>query len=143
MQVEEVLSKNYSRLSINGWFHAADVPKFDMPVYVTPKNGLFSDNRIEAVDVDSEIQTWIKQNYLQNHVTVQIQKHIEEYSEISLEDFFIESRFQEILTNLDSPGWYINFYAIYVNFFLTTSICNAVIHLQGQVAKITTFRNVL
>lgn len=102
--MEEVLTKNYGRLSINGWFHTDDLPKFEMPKYTAPNFGLYCENTIKALDIDIEFDAWIKQHYLQNLVMNPIQKHIEEYSEISLEEFFLENKLQEVLKNLQNPG---------------------------------------
>lgn len=104
LQVEEVLTMNYCRLSINGWFHVSEVPKFDVPKKENPQVGLFSENLIKALEIDAEIQTWIKEKFLQNHVMDQIQKHIEEYSEISLEGFFIDKKFTDVVNALNNSG---------------------------------------
>lgn len=102
--MEEVVTKNNCRLTVNGWFHCSKVPKFNVPEYPPPKFGLFGDDTLKPFETGIDLKGWIKENYLQSHIMQQIQQHIEEYSEISLENFFIDSKFQDLVNQLDSTG---------------------------------------
>lgn len=85
-QVGEVLTKDYPRLTINGWFHGfednadfdADATKvkiLNVPAFVPP------------TDATGKLETFISKTYLKDSVKTSIQKQIEEDSEAALGDF--------------------------------------------------------
>ncbi|XP_050313295.1 prolyl 3-hydroxylase OGFOD1 [Anthonomus grandis grandis] len=99
-QVAEVTSLNKYRLSINGWFHTKKPPVFTTPLYVTPSEGLYSQNYLHSKAVDINLESWINDEYLDPKAIRLIQKHVEENSEISLRNFFKKESFQEVSENL-------------------------------------------
>ncbi|KAJ8920215.1 hypothetical protein NQ315_011876 [Exocentrus adspersus] len=101
-QVEEVISTNNCRLSINGWFHTKDPPIFHSPIYKPLENGLYGKNYTTAKEVDIELTSWINDDYLEAKAIKLIQKHIEENSEISLRSFLKKESFNEVLRTLKS-----------------------------------------
>ncbi|CAG9819240.1 unnamed protein product [Phaedon cochleariae] len=99
-QVAEVTCKDDCRLSINGWFHTKIPPVFETPSYILPDEGLYSKNVNKAIQVDIDLNSWINEDYLNSSSMQLIQKHIEEYSEISLRGFLKNESFNEILSCL-------------------------------------------
>lgn len=99
----EVTSLGDSRLSINGWFHTKTPPVFETPLY-NPPEGLFGKTALKAKEVDIELESWINEDYLEVGAITVIQKQIEDNSEISLDNFFKEESFREILQILQSKG---------------------------------------
>jgi hypothetical protein len=89
-QVSEVLSDSKIRLSINGWFHGLPIvrPKpFIEPKYETH----------EALGIPLEVvQSWINPLYLEDLTQMEIQTRFEQLSEIVLQDFFNEDKYNEL-----------------------------------------------
>lgn len=87
-QVGEVLTNDYPRLTINGWFHgfknnvdlefAASKVKFPYVITFKPP--------FEAIE---KLKSFINKTYLKHSIKSSIQKQIEENSETALGDFFI------------------------------------------------------
>jgi phosphatidylinositol glycan class S len=88
-QVGEVLTKDYPRLTINGWFHGfKDNSAYDMeavkiknpnvPIFRSPNEGKFN------------FEKTIRKFYLKDSTKHEIQKQIEEDSEAGLSEFFTE-----------------------------------------------------
>ncbi|XP_066258188.1 prolyl 3-hydroxylase sudestada1 [Euwallacea similis] len=103
-QVAEVTSLNKYRLSINGWFHTKPPPVFEIPRYVPSDNSLYSNNYKQSKKVNVNLEVWVRDEYLDNMAIKQIQKHIEENSEISLKSFFIDETFKEISRTLQEDN---------------------------------------
>nr|CAH7729214.1 unnamed protein product [Callosobruchus chinensis] len=101
-QVAEVTSLSDCRMSINGWFHTKIPPKFEMPLFMPPEQGLYSNNTLRPKEVDIDLESWINEDYLGIKSIKLIQRHIEENSEISLHHFFKQESFREIQQTLKS-----------------------------------------
>lgn len=95
-QVSEVTTLDYPRLTINGWFQTptpnpstlkSDIPK-KLDQYQPPHHE------------DIIICEWIKECYLNQRIKTQIQRHIEDLSEISLEEFLIPEFFEVVENEL-------------------------------------------
>lgn len=105
-QVGEVTNFDYPRITINGWFHgpskenaafAGRTKSPEYPIeYLPPTIN-------DAINLDS-----INAIYLQDNCKQNIQKHIEDKSEISLESFLKFDNYQAILkhlTEFDETQW--------------------------------------
>lgn len=95
-QVSEVTTLDYPRLTINGWFQTptpnpstlkSDIPK-KLDQYQPPHHE------------DIIMCEWIKECYLNQRIKTQIQRHIEDLSEISLEEFLIPEFFEVVENEL-------------------------------------------
>lgn len=105
-QVGEVTNYDYPRITINGWFHGPSKENQLFPVrskspeYVVE---FISPTRIEGISMDG-----INAIYLQHNCKRNIQKHIEDKSEISLESFLNDDNYRAILQHLrqiDESQW--------------------------------------
>lgn len=108
----EVTSLNKYRLSINGWFHVKSPPVFEIPLYTPMKNSLYSNDYKPSKVVDIDLETWIRDDYLNSKAVKLIQRHIEENSEISLKGFFKEESFNEVLSTLQGNGELANVFSL-------------------------------
>ncbi|KAG5670387.1 hypothetical protein PVAND_000656 [Polypedilum vanderplanki] len=101
-QVGEVLTKDYPRLTINGWFHgfkdnidydadAVKIKRPNVPIFKTPNNDSY------------EIENIINRNYLKDKIKKEIQKQIEENSEAGLGEFLKNQFLIEIENELKGP----------------------------------------
>lgn len=99
-QVGEVLTKEFPRLTINGWFHGFnDNPDFDseatkvkkpnVPMFKTPRD----------ID-DLDLSNFIRKIYLKKSIKISIQKAIEESSEMSLGEFLTRDCYNSIYNEL-------------------------------------------
>lgn len=102
-QVEEVLTKDYPRLTINGWFHgfsdnkdynldAIKVKNPNLPLFKSPSSHSF------------KLEEFIRKVYLKNSVKLSIQKQVEENSEAALEGFLVADFYQKVCEELVSGG---------------------------------------
>lgn len=98
-QVGEVLTRDYPRLTINGWFHGpGDV--FEAQVRENPLIGrLKRPNEIEI-----ELSEWINETYLKDHVIASVEAEIEEESQMSLREFLIPDFVELIVRELFTGG---------------------------------------
>lgn len=98
-QVAEVLTKDYPRLTINGWFHGfednvdfdADAVKVkapNIPIFKTPTNSAM------------QLENFINKVYLKSGIKTSIQKQIEENSEAALGEFLISEFHRKISDEL-------------------------------------------
>ena len=98
-QVAEVLTKDYPRLTINGWFHGyknnvdfdSDAVKVKIPnisIFATPEN------------LDMNLSDFIQKVYLKDKIKFSIQKQIEEKSETSLEQFLVDDFHSKVFQEL-------------------------------------------
>lgn len=103
-QVGEVLTKEFPRLTINGWFHGfEDNPEFDsdaikvkkpnVPIFKTP---------VESNDLD--LSKLVRKFYLKKSIKKSIQQMIEENSETSLSDFLRQEFFESVENELMSES---------------------------------------
>lgn len=97
-QVAEVLTKNYTRISINGWFHGPVIEE-RKPREV---DSAMKVNYVAPRDNTVNINQMITEFYTQDEVIKAVQLHIEENSEFSLESFFIGDICEEGLKELQS-----------------------------------------
>ncbi|XP_044753908.1 prolyl 3-hydroxylase sudestada1 [Coccinella septempunctata] len=97
-QVAEVTTLEDTRLTINGWFHVRTPPVFQSPHFEYPVSSLFGKRELKPVEKDLLLESWIEESYLNNEdgTLEDIQKHIEENSEISLREFFRKEALDEI-----------------------------------------------
>lgn len=103
----EVRTKNYCRLSINGWFHTDKPPVYEQPTYLPPATGIFSTVALPPQTVEIDIETWLTGRYLEANTVEEIQEQIEECSEISLQEFLIPERYKQVVDalNLEELRW--------------------------------------
>jgi prolyl 3-hydroxylase /prolyl 3,4-dihydroxylase len=101
-QVGEVLTKDYPRLTINGWFHGfEDNVDFDADAVKvkTPNVPIFR----SPVNSSPKFNQFINKTYLKDGIKVSIQKQIEENSEAALGDFLINEFHKTVLEELQDP----------------------------------------
>lgn len=96
--------KDDCRMSINGWFHCKNAPVHKSLPKKRPDKGLYSNSFLQAQDVDIDLDTWISSIYLEAEAMAEIQRQIEDNSEISLRKFFNDEPFEEVLSNLRYDG---------------------------------------
>ncbi|KAJ8721125.1 hypothetical protein PYW08_006590 [Mythimna loreyi] len=97
-QVEEVLSMELPRLSINGWFHgpAEDAPA--EPVEPEPEP--------EPCKPHSDIvvlSQWLEATYMSPRSRMQVQAQMERDSEVRLTELLLPERLAELVQALDDP----------------------------------------
>lgn len=91
LKVAEVLSESKVRLSVTGWFHG---PAVKREIYTDPKP-------VAPRDItEQEFYWWINPIYLDPLTQAEIKAKFEESSEISLPDFLIAEKYQEVCTAL-------------------------------------------
>lgn len=99
------MSKTKVRLSVTGWFHG---PSIVHQVYTEPKP-------IAPKDItEQEFYWWINPVYLDPLTQSEIREKFEESSEISLPDFLITEKYQEMCAALT---WY-----VFIPTFLQTTV---------------------
>lgn len=100
-QVGEVLTKEFPRLTINGWFHgfknnvdfnsdAVKMKKTNIMTFKLPRNE------------EQDLSKLISKTYLKDSVKTSIQKQIEENSEAALGDFLLGDFLEKVTQELDS-----------------------------------------
>lgn len=95
---------DHCRISINGWFHTKKPEKFKAPMLVPPKAGLFSFKNLSPQAAAISLGDWINSEYLKTDIKKQIQHHIEGESEISLNAFFVDEKFNGLCEVLKNDG---------------------------------------
>lgn len=105
-QVGEVTNYDYPRITINGWFHG---PSKENSSYVCrTKSPEYIMEYLPPTINDSIGLSWINEIYLKDNCKKNIQKIIEDKSEISLESFLHIDYYQKILQHLneiDETHW--------------------------------------
>lgn len=98
-QVGEVLTKDYPRLTINGWFHGfKDNEDFDFDAAkVKIPNVLAFKRPFETIE---KLKSFITKTYLMASIKASIQKQIEENSETALGEFLIPEIHENITKEL-------------------------------------------
>uniref|UniRef100_A0A182T8L0 uS12 prolyl 3-hydroxylase n=1 Tax=Anopheles maculatus TaxID=74869 RepID=A0A182T8L0_9DIPT len=108
-QVGEVTTFEYPRLTINGWFHgpaatAAAPPTGEKPssnnVTQAAPSIIIDTHYISPRKVDIDLAEWINDVYLVDEVKQNVQKKVEMFSEVSLEQFLLPARFATLLETL-------------------------------------------
>ncbi|KAI6178920.1 hypothetical protein M3Y98_00554100 [Aphelenchoides besseyi] len=96
--VEEVLDTSYSRLSLNGWFHADDA-KAAAPPLPEPEA-----ERIRLLNTISmkTANEWFNQRFLNTTEIKKIKRTFESTSEISFPDFLTDDKYNLVLDELDN-----------------------------------------
>lgn len=94
-QVGEVTNFQFPRLTINGWFHGP-IEKTTLTKKTILKNPKF----IQPSTEEFNIEDWVEKYYLEDEFKYNIQKHIEETSEASLENFLKHNIFKIIENEL-------------------------------------------
>lgn len=101
-QVNEVRSKNYCRLSINGWFHTKEPLKFETPTYEKPKCGILSDTLQIVENNEINLEDWVGPRFLNEAYIGDIQGYMEESSQLSLATFFNSNKMKRVVEVLNS-----------------------------------------
>lgn len=99
---------DHCRLSINGWFHTAQPNPDVAPELEPPAKGLFSKNLLRPIDCNMHLNNWISSEYLQKTTREDIQKQIENESEISLHEFFKKDKYEDLFEALQNCGIFEN-----------------------------------
>jgi len=93
-QVSEVLSLNKTRLSISGWFHGDNI---DRPV---PYQEPHPQSQTPCALEDEILVDWINPMYLDTGVVKDIRARFKDESEIQLQEFLLETKYNEVLEAL-------------------------------------------
>lgn len=103
-QVAEVLTKEYPRLTINGWFHGfSDNVDFDADaVKVKKPNVVVFKPPVDDSDALKHLKTFVNKTYLKESIKTSIQKQIEENSEAALGEFLKGDLHVDIAKELQS-----------------------------------------
>lgn len=119
-QVGEILTFEYPRLTINGWFHG---PKKQNDSMETSKYKyqlkLFDDIWLREKNLYTDLTLWINNSYLKSDFKTCLQKHMEMKSEVSLGNFMKKRFYNEIETELktiDDSNWILKGPANYRNY---------------------------
>lgn len=103
-QVGEVLTKEFPRLTINGWFHGfKDNPHYDADAVRVKKPNLLKFKKPN--DDDFNFVELINADYHKKEVKKSIQTQIEENSEASLIEFFKPQFLSELNSELKKCQW--------------------------------------
>lgn len=98
-QVGEVLTKDYPRLTINGWFHGfKDNADFDADAMKLKIPNLLNFKR--PFETIYKLKSYITKTYLMPSIKKSIQKQIEENSETALGEFLITELHEKICKEL-------------------------------------------
>lgn len=102
-QVGEVLTKEFPRLTINGWFHGFEDNKdFDADAVRVkqPNVPIFK----EPTNAELKLNAYINKMYLKETIKKSIQKQIEENSEAALGDFLFEAMYAKVVKELEDKS---------------------------------------
>lgn len=91
-QVDEVTNKNFSRYSINGWFHGKVIPSNVTPICPLIQTETIANSVISDIDLNE----FINPIYLDQENVTDIHEQIEACSEISLLSYFKEEFFDKV-----------------------------------------------
>lgn len=94
-QVGEVTNFEFPRLTINGWFHGPVKQTATAKKKIIKKEKFIQPNTEEFT-----IEDWVEEYYLNEDFKYNIQRHIEETSEASLENFLKSNVFEMIENEL-------------------------------------------
>ncbi|XP_053660213.1 prolyl 3-hydroxylase sudestada1 [Anopheles marshallii] len=105
-QVGEVTTFDYPRLTINGWFHGPAPAGKGNGANVSRTPSIIVDTHyISPRKIEIDLAEWINDVYLVDEVKQNVQKKVEMFSEVSLEQFLLLPRFAALLETLaDEPN---------------------------------------
>ncbi|XP_055625978.1 prolyl 3-hydroxylase sudestada1-like isoform X2 [Toxorhynchites rutilus septentrionalis] len=96
-QVGEVTTFDYPRLTINGWFHGPQGEE------TAPHTSIIVDTHFFSPETeDVQLTEWINNVYLIDEVKQNVQKKVEMFSEVSLEEFLTPEIFEVMCDTLQS-----------------------------------------
>ncbi|KFB45364.1 AGAP002933-PB-like protein [Anopheles sinensis] len=98
-QVGEVTTFEYPRLTINGWFHGPVANSRNRSTQHT-SSVIIDTHYFGPRKVEVDLSGWINDVYLVDEVKQNVQKKVEMFSEVSLEEFLLPSRFEALLNSL-------------------------------------------
>jgi prolyl 3-hydroxylase /prolyl 3,4-dihydroxylase len=97
-QVAEILTRDKTRLSIGGWFHAKGVERPEKVIEPTIPLEL-------PIDIDEDnFFEWVNPMYLDPLTQLEIRENFESSSEICLKDFLDEDKYEEVCEALSSQN---------------------------------------
>ncbi|XP_053670530.1 prolyl 3-hydroxylase sudestada1 [Anopheles nili] len=100
-QVGEVTTFEYPRLTINGWFHGPAIEESAKAKSASQQPSVIIDmHYISPRKIDIDLSKWINSVYLVDEVKQNVQKKVEMFSDVSLEQFLLAPRFTSLLGNL-------------------------------------------
>uniref|UniRef100_A0A182JXQ6 uS12 prolyl 3-hydroxylase n=1 Tax=Anopheles christyi TaxID=43041 RepID=A0A182JXQ6_9DIPT len=99
-QVGEVTTFEYPRLTINGWFHGPTPPGGKDGAGSQAPSIIIDTHYISPRKIDIDLHEWINDVYLVDEVKQNVQKKVEMFSEVSLEQFLLVPRFTALLESL-------------------------------------------
>ncbi|CAH0591721.1 unnamed protein product [Chrysodeixis includens] len=100
-QVEEVLSLELPRLSINGWFHGPE-PEDELSAEPEPPPPELPTPQPPHSDI-VVLNQWIEATYMSPRSRMQIQTQMERESEVCLQNLFLPDKLQELMDALEDP----------------------------------------
>ncbi|XP_075982063.1 prolyl 3-hydroxylase sud1 [Anticarsia gemmatalis] len=100
-QVEEVLSLELPRLSINGWFHGPAPPDAEPEPEPEPPQPPTQHRPHNDIVVLSQ---WFEATYMSPRSRMQIQAQMERESEVCLRDLLPPAKLEEVMEALRDPG---------------------------------------
>merc|ERR1712179_158058 len=95
-QVSEVISSSKTRLSVGGWFHGTSLPRPERRIPV--REPCETHQEIP----EDEFYSWVNPLYLGLETQSEIQTKFEESSEISLPNFLLPDKFEQVRAALQS-----------------------------------------
>ncbi|KAI6196725.1 hypothetical protein M3Y94_01143000 [Aphelenchoides besseyi] len=96
--VKEVVDPNYSRLSLNGWFHAEDAKAAAPPLPEPEAERLRPSDTISS----NTVNEWFNERFLTPTEIKKIKRTFETTSEISFPDFLTDDKYKLVLDELDN-----------------------------------------
>uniref|UniRef100_A0AAG5D2H3 uS12 prolyl 3-hydroxylase n=1 Tax=Anopheles atroparvus TaxID=41427 RepID=A0AAG5D2H3_ANOAO len=102
-QVSEVTTFEYPRLTINGWFHGPVADGSNSNSQRTP-SVIIDTHYFGPRKTEIDLSGWINDVYLVDEVKQNVQKKVEMFSEVSLEEFLIPARFEALLNSLTNEA---------------------------------------
>uniref|UniRef100_A0A182NZD5 Uncharacterized protein n=1 Tax=Anopheles epiroticus TaxID=199890 RepID=A0A182NZD5_9DIPT len=102
-QVGEVTTFEYPRLTINGWFHGPAIGGATSNATQAPSI-IIDTHYMSPRKIDVDLAEWINDVYLVDEVKQNVQKKVEMFSEVSLEQFLLVPRFATLLESLTAAA---------------------------------------
>lgn len=97
-QVAKVLTRDKSRLSINGWFRGPPLQQ-ESCIFLEPYPDLV---KCGQVDISEQVlRSWISKTYLEDDTQISIMEEFKVTSEINLPGFIVDGKYKEICQLLE------------------------------------------